>query len=486
QRVEDCRLTLREIGEGDTLHKVTVVIAVAAQNVKELRNRVETIISETKGWFRLRKEKGELMSHSFRFFAPQATKRIKTPDTWWPVTSRELSLMFAPLGFPKLSTLRGVLRGDSITGAYPFFYDSWHDKKGNPDKRATHEVWVGMTGFGKTFYCNCYLSREYTNGIPFDLLEPMGHGIHVADAFNLPWMVISSRRTKLNPLDVMLPTLADQISHVIRLIETTLSRPLSGDRQSNIERGLLGTALERLYCQYDDLETVMPEDAPIMDDLVSVLFDLGNESRQTKPQITQIAHDLADEIASLCCGNGTFALFLNGRTNYDLSFRGNHKPRVFSFHEIENDRVLVGIAYTQVLSAIRRDSLADERPRIIAVDEVYRLMRHPSLLDFLIEAYKTFRTRRKKMISIDQNMSVFLEGKARFIFENSPTRVIFNQSQGLHVFRQDAAFQHFNAHHIEIISRLRRYRFVMDIQDEGVFYLQNVCSEPERQRFKTT
>jgi type IV secretory pathway VirB4 component len=55
-----------------------------------------------------------------------------------------------------------------------------------------------------------------------------------------------------------------------------------------------------------------------------------------------------------------------------------------------------------VLSAIRRDSLIDEQPRIIAVDEVYRLMRHPSLLDFLIEAAKTFRTRRKKLICIDQ------------------------------------------------------------------------------------
>ena len=45
----------------------------------------------------------------------------------------------------------------------------------------------------------------------------------------------------------------------------------------------------------------------------------------------------------------------------------------------------------------------DEQPRIIAVDEVYRLMRHPSLLDFLIEAAKTFRTRRKKVLMVDQS-----------------------------------------------------------------------------------
>ncbi len=91
----------------------------------------------------------------------------------------------------------------------------------------------------------------------------------------------------------------------------------------------------------------------------------------------------------------------------DLSRGGRERiePRVFSFHELESDPILQALAYTQVLSAIRRDSLIDEQPRIIAVDEVYRLMRHPSLLDFLIEAAKTFRTRRKKLVAVDQWMS---------------------------------------------------------------------------------
>src|SRR5690606_30220538 len=96
--------------------------------------------------------------------------------------------------------------------------------------------------------------------------------------------------------------------------------------------------------------------------------------------------------------------FLNGATNVDLS-RGARDwigPRVFSFHELESDPILQALAYTQVLSAIRRDSLINEQPRVIAVDEVYRLMRHPSLLDFLIEAAKTFRTRRKKLVAVDQ------------------------------------------------------------------------------------
>jgi type IV secretory pathway VirB4 component len=147
---------------------------------------------------------------------------------------------------------------------------------------------------------------------------------------------------------------------------------------------------------------------------------------------------------------------------------------------------MLAIAYTQVLSAIRRDSLSDEQPRIIAVDEVYRLMRHPSLLDFLIEAAKTFRTRRKKLVVIDQQMSVFLEQKARLVFENCPIRVIFNQRQGLNVFYEDAAFQHFNAQHRDIIANLPRFHFLLDVQEEGIWYLYNRPSEGEFRRFRMT
>ena len=140
----------------------------------------------------------------------------------------------------------------------------------------------------------------------------------------------------------------------------------------------------------------------------------------------------------------------------------------------------------EVLSAIRRDSLIDEQPRIIAVDEVYRLMRHPSLLDFLVEAAKTFRTRRKKLICIDQQMSIFLEGKARLVFENSPIRVVFSQRQGMNVFREDAAFSHLNQHHLDIIASLPRFHYVLDIQEIGLYHLFNRAARGELARFGTT
>jgi len=246
------------------------------------------------------------------------------PDTTWPVTSRELAVMLAPLGYRKLSDTDGVLRGEAVEASYPVFHNSWRDR------RATHEIWVGVSGFGKTFALNCYLSREYAeNGIPFDLLEPMGHGQHIAAAFGLPWYAMSAKATKLNPQDVMFPTLIEQVSHTTRIYETVLGRLLSGGQRQNLERGLLGEALETLYRGFPELTRVTPDLAPTCDILCDVLSGIGD-----KPATKAIAKDLADEIAGLCTGSGPWSAFLNGATNVDLT-RGNREwigPRVFSFH----------------------------------------------------------------------------------------------------------------------------------------------------------
>jgi hypothetical protein len=394
QRINDCRRTLLELNQGDALHKVQLLVAVSAPDVTTLKTRIQTIRHETRAWFSLREEEGELLGKAVQIFAPVRSREIGLPDTTHPVTSRELAMMLSPMGYRKLAGTRGILRGEAHGGAYPVFYDSWRDKS------ATHELWVGITGYGKTFALNCYLTREYAeNGTPFDMLEPMGHGRLVADAFGLEWFSLSSRTTTLNPQDVMFPELVDQASHAIRIYETVLGRPLSGGQVQNIERGLLGQALEQAYRGFLKLDEVTPDLAPRCDFVVDILSGLGD-----KPQTQKIAHDLADEIGAMCTGSGPWARFLNGETNIDLSRRGRQwiPPRVFSFHEMSEDPILQAIAYVQVLSAIRRDSLIDEQPRIIAVDEVYRLMKHPSLLDFLVEAVKTFRTRRKKLICIDQ------------------------------------------------------------------------------------
>ena len=421
----------------------------------------------------MRREEGVTLSSAIEFFGPKRTDRINLKKTEWVVTSRQLSLLLAPLGCRKMSGTDGVMRGEGRDTLFPFFHNSWRDK------RATHEIWVGQTGYGKTFMLNGYLMREYAlQGIPFDMLEPMGHGRHLAEAYGLQHLVVSAKRTVLNPHDVMFETPAKQKGHVIRLYETILGRPLLGDQQANLQRSLLGAALDRMYGRFgEDLSDVTPDMVPTVEELCDeIVVSVAERSKS-------LAYDFADELAGMCTGAGPYAAFVNGTTNMDLSTRGKAVPRIFSFHEMEED--MMSLAYTQVLSAIRRDSLADESPRIIAVDEVFRLMRHPSLLTFLVEAVKTFRTKRKKVICIDQNMSIFLEGDASLLFENCPIRVIFSQRGGMEVFEK-RSFSHFTDQHKRIILGLNRFEYLMDIQDEGIWWLLSRPSVSESRRFGMT
>jgi hypothetical protein len=471
KRIVDAEITLAEINAGQSLHEVQMVLALAARDMDSLKERRDEVINRLKPFVGMRHEVGLDQRNAAKFFSMTPTKQIGIQSTW-PMTSDQAALTLGFLGIRKLENQIGILRGEAVGGGYPFLHDSWRDK------RATHELWVGLTGTGKTFGLNIYLAREYAhNGIAFDLLEPMGHGQLLAGAFGLEPYVLSAQSTCLNPQDPMYPRVGEQISHVIRIYETVLQRPLGGDQRGNLERSLLGQALEYFYRKAGDLDEMTPKTTPLTEDVCSHLETLGD-----KEHIKAIAKDLADEIGGLCTGNGPWSHFLNGVTSVDFSLRGSTKPRIFSYHQLEEDPIMVALAYTQTIAALMRDAMKNDTPRILAVDEVWRMMRHPSLLKFLITAVKTLRTRRKKVIVIDQQMSIFLDGEARLIFENCPIRVIFNQ-RGSNDFVDDPAFDHYTNQHREIIRSLPRFHFILDIMDEGIYYLYNRSSPAELTRF---
>ena len=79
QRIADCRRALQEINNGDALHLVQLTIAIAADDLNTLKERVQTVVNETQAWFSLRQEVGELLARSVGFFAAKRTKDIDLP-----------------------------------------------------------------------------------------------------------------------------------------------------------------------------------------------------------------------------------------------------------------------------------------------------------------------------------------------------------------------------------------------------------------------
>jgi hypothetical protein len=477
RQVSDCTSALAEILDGRALHDVQIKIAIPAENTVELKKRVDEVKKQLKAAIRIRTEVGLAQITATKYFSSIPTRQIEGNPTTWPMLSNVAALMLGFLGMRKLEPKRGIIRGFNAGGGkYPYIYDDWELSQG---KKATHEIWVGVTGNGKTFALNCFLSRTLAHlGIPFDFLEPMGHGRKLAEQFGIEAMSISARKTKLNPHDPIADQLGQQISHVLSLYEIFLGRSLRGTSDANMEQGLLSRALNHFYTSHD-LRTMTPAQAPTISDVLEVLSGLGDtdESRH-------LARHLVEELTGLACGDQSpYGFFLDGKTSIDFSLANEHLPRIFCFDELEDNDVLISIAYTQVLASIMRTAMANDSPRVIAVDEVYRMMRHPALMKFLITAVKTLRTKRKKVIAIDQQMRIFLnDADARLLFDNCPIRVIFGQKGSEDVFYNDEAFQHYTKQHLKIISGLPRFQFMMET-DEGIFYLTSTPSEHEFQRF---
>jgi hypothetical protein len=477
RQVSDCTAALAEILDGRALHDVQIKIAIPAENTTELKKRVDEIKKQLKAAIRMHTNVGLAQITAAKYFSSMPTRQIEANPTTWPMLSNVAALMLGFLGMRKLEPKRGIIRGFNAGGGkYPYIYDDWELSQG---KKATHELWVGVTGSGKTFALNCFLSRSLAHlGIPFDFLEPLGHGRLLAEQFGIEAMSISARRTKLNPHDPITDQLGQQVEHVLSIYELFLGRSLRGTSDTNMERGLLSRALNPFY-RGVNLATMTPAQAPTISDVLSVLNDLG-DTDESKEQ----AHHLVEEIAGLASGDDSpYGFFLDGKTSVDFSLANEHLPRIFCFHEMEDNDTLISIAYTQVLASIMRTAMANDNPRIIAVDEVYRMMRHPALMKFLITAVKTLRTKRKKVIAIDQQMRIFLNNPdARLLFDNCPIRVIFSQKGSEDVFYNDEAFQHYTQQHLKIISSLPRFQFMMET-DEGIFFLASTPSEHELQRF---
>jgi len=76
-------------------------------------------------------------------------------------------------------------------------------------------------------------------------------------------------------------------------------------------------------------------------------------------------------------------------------------------------------------------------------------------------------------------MRFFTTDKARYIFENSPIKVIFNQGSGIDVFHNDGVFAHLNAQHKQRIAQLKCFQYVFDVVGEGIWAVTNHASDGE-------
>lgn len=144
KKYQDCEQTLQALNAGDLLHEIQLIIAVAAPDRSGLKKAVDEVLNRMKPYVKMRLDPGEGQLEAAKFFSAIPSRKISLPRSSWSMISQDAAMLLGPLGYRKLAGMEGTMRGQSLDGRYPFFFHSWE-----PEKKATHEVWVGQTGSGK-------------------------------------------------------------------------------------------------------------------------------------------------------------------------------------------------------------------------------------------------------------------------------------------------------------------------------------------------
>jgi len=479
--------TLREIQTGnDALHRIRIRLALFAHTVGELQARVETISNKAATHMKIAVEQGPKQLVAYQYFTTKPGLQIEPITGTYPTTSSVLALSLGPTGIPMPEVdPDGVLYGTNEL-KQPIFMTHWADGK----KPALHTTIVGKTGYGKTFFVNTLLQRCWLfQKTPFTLIEPLGHGRKLANALGIEAFTIDPKETVLNPLDPIFEKVEQQTEHTMDLMEMLLRRELAGNERADLQNSVLSGAIQMAYGR-QDISDMTPATAPTLADVIEKIKAIAT-AKKTLPEplenweVTQEVRDAANSLSVILQGKlvGSIGYFTNGHTRTNYALQDAEEPRIYCLDQLGENRMVVALAYLQIFVKEWRLAMRDEKPRNLVLDEVGRLNVHPTLPKFITRVAKTLRTKRGRLIVIDQDIDTFLQPDMLQVFTNCPWHVYFNQSGNEETYARSPRFADWSKPHKDLLSRLSVGQYLLQHQDYGLQWMYAQATPHEIARF---
>jgi hypothetical protein len=415
--VED---TLKIMEAGERLHMVRLAVMVKAPSAARLREYGAYIRNTLATHMRLRIESGQ-QRDSLKLFTTLPPQEIGVDARPAPVLSGGVGLMM-PFGLRSRSETAGILFGVDKNSGNPVFYDGWRRSAGEGGK-PFHATILGRTGSGKTFLMQTLFHRLALSGTQVIVIEPVGHFRRLAESLGAggSYNRVAFGTASVNLLDMVQPTLQDQITHVHRQLALLLSsgtgaaaaRSDLGRRVfSNAELGALDEALSEIYAPIWGTQ-MTPSTTPRLEDLCRRLDDVAGGG------------DLAAEIRRLYV-SGMLAGTFNQPTSLDLSL----KARAVCFDVSGVDESYRPWFYMQIVASLLRHIRNRERgyPVVIGFDEFKYLAQDPTLANQILMLVKTVRTYNAAIWTADQNPSSYTANEeSQQIIANTPLVFIGRQ-----------------------------------------------------------
>ncbi len=328
-----------------------------------------------------------------------------------------------PFTSADLTQDNGILYGINMHNSGLVIFDRFSLENGNA-------VVFAKSGAGKSFTVKLEALRSMMFGTEVFIIDPENEYQRMAEAVGGAYVRLSlNSSTRINPFDLPKITGGEDADNALRSNLITLHgllRLMMGGAQvqlvggsaasmpalSPVEESDLDAALIETYAKAgitnDPLTHKSPP--PTIADLYDTLLHMGGSG----PGLAQRLRKYT---------TGTFAGIFSQQSNIDI----NNQLVVFNIRDLEDE--LRPVAMYIVLNFIWNRTKADQRRRMLIVDEAWQLMKYEDSANFLFSLAKRARKYNLGITTITQDVEDFMGSRmGRAIVANASMQILLKQS----------------------------------------------------------
>lgn len=329
-----------------------------------------------------------------------------------------------PFTSADLSQDSGILYGINMHNSGLVIFDRFSLENGN-------SVVFAKSGAGKSFTVKLEALRSLMFGTEIFIIDPENEYERLCDATAGAYVRLSlNSATRINPFDLPQVVDSEDADNALRSNLITLHgllRLMMGGAQSQMlggnsalmpalapsEEADLDAALIDTYARAGITQDPLTHGSPppTIADLYDTLLHMGGSG----PQLAQRLRKYT---------SGTFAGIFSQQSNINI----NNPLVVFNVRDLEDE--LRPVAMYIVLNYIWNKTKADQRKRILIVDEAWQLMKYEDSANFLFSLAKRARKYNLGITTITQDVEDFMGSRmGRAIVANASMQILLKQSQ---------------------------------------------------------
>lgn len=387
---------------GDSLDEIAFV-----------QHKIETILGQQLVFSKVASSQ---MEQSLNSLVPQMVDQLQIRHN---MNTGALSTSF-PFTSADLTQEKGVLYGINMHNNGLVIFDRFSLENANM-------VVFAKSGAGKSFTVKLEALRSMMMGSEIIIIDPENEYQRLCEAVGGTYIHLAlNSETRINPFDLPRVIENEEAEDALRANLITLHgllRLMMGGAQmaqngmampalSPVEEADLDQALIDTYARAGITSDPLTHNSvpPTINDLYETLLHMAGSG----PQLAQRLRKYT---------TGTFAGIFSQQSNVDI----NNSMVVFNIRDLEDE--LRPVAMYIVLSYIWNKTRADQRKRLLIVDEAWQLMKYDDSANFLFSLAKRARKYFLGLTTITQDVEDFMGSKmGRAIVANASMQLLLKQS----------------------------------------------------------